>query len=102
MSAHADKTLHKKIYNINDTDTFPPYPFFKNVIFAINSWRNFSGISCMNSSTKFVRIHANSYDLFARKIGYVMNGLYCIGNHYLPSRIQYAVLEIQLFEPNKF
>ena len=34
MSAHADKTLHRKIYNINDTDTFPPYPFFKNVIFA--------------------------------------------------------------------
>ena len=23
MSAHADKTLHRKIYNINDTDTFP-------------------------------------------------------------------------------
>ena len=34
MSAHVDKTLHKKIYNINDTDTFPPYPFFKNVMFT--------------------------------------------------------------------
>ena len=35
MSAHADNTLHRKIYNINDTDTFfLIYPFFKNVIFA--------------------------------------------------------------------
>ena len=34
MSAHADKTLHRKIYNINDTDNFSPYPFFKNVIFT--------------------------------------------------------------------
>ena len=34
MSAHADKTLHRKIYNINDTDTSSPYPFFKNVIFV--------------------------------------------------------------------
>ena len=34
MSAHADKTLHWKISgNINDTDTFFPYPFLKNVIF---------------------------------------------------------------------
>ena len=34
MSAHSDKTLHRKIYNINDTDTFSPYPFFENVIFT--------------------------------------------------------------------
>ena len=37
MSAHGDKTLHRKICNINDTDTPPPpppYPLFKNVIFA--------------------------------------------------------------------
>ena len=29
-------------------------------------------------STKFVRIRTNSYEIFARKIGYVTNGLYCI------------------------
>ena len=34
MSAHADNTLHRKIYNINDANTFPLYLFFKNVIFV--------------------------------------------------------------------
>ena len=29
MSAYADETLHKMIYNINDTDAFSLYPFFK-------------------------------------------------------------------------
>ena len=40
-------------------------------------WTNFSRISCTNLSAKFVRIRANSYEFFARKIGYVTNGLYC-------------------------
>ena len=40
-----------------------------------NSWTNFSRISCTNLSAKFVRIRMI---FFARKIGYVTNGLYCI------------------------
>ena len=33
MSAHADKTLHRKIYNIDVTNAFPPIFFLKNVMF---------------------------------------------------------------------
>ena len=36
----------------------------------MDSWTNFLRISCMNLSTK--------YEIFAQKIGYVTNGLYCI------------------------
>ena len=32
----------------------------------------------MDLSTKFIQICANLYEFFARKIGYNMNGLYCI------------------------
>ena len=32
----------------------------------------------MNLNTKFIRIRTNSREFFARKIGYVTNGLYCI------------------------
>ena len=62
MSAHADKTLHRKIYNINDTDAFSPYPFFKNVILAHEFICEFVKEFLANLSTKFVRIRANSYD----------------------------------------
>ena len=41
-------------------------------------WTNFSRPLCTNLSTKFARIRTNSYEFFARKIGYVTNGLYCI------------------------
>ena len=34
MSAHADKTLDMKIYNITDTNGFFPISFFKNLIFV--------------------------------------------------------------------
>ena len=72
MFAHADKTLHWKISsNINDTDTFlPPYLFLKNVMFR----HEFVDEFFMN----FVReIRTNSCEFFARKIGYVTNGLHC-------------------------
>ena len=42
-----------------------------------NLWTNFSRTSWTNLSTKFVRIRMNSYEFFARKIGYVTNGLDC-------------------------
>ena len=71
MSAHADKTLHKKIYNINDTDTFSPHPFFKNVIFTHKSVKEF-----FMHEFKY-EIRTNWYDFFARKIGYVTNGQCC-------------------------
>ena len=71
MSAHADKTLHWKISgNINDTDTFPHIFSLETYSSGMNLWTNFSRISFMNLST-------NSYEFFARKIGYVTNGLYC-------------------------
>ena len=84
MSSHADKTLHRKIYNINDTDTFSPYPFFKNVIFAhefVHEFmrefvRDFSRISCTNLSLKILRIQIRL--IVFTKIGYVTNGLYCM------------------------
>ena len=72
MSAHAGETLHWKISgNVNDTDTFPPYPFLKNVIFRhefvhefmrefacefVDKFRIRGQISCTNLSTKFVWI----------------------------------------------
>ena len=70
MSAHADKTLHWKISgNINDTDTSP-----HTRIFSLESYS--SGInSCMNSRTNSWTNFSNSYEFFARKIGYVTNGL---------------------------
>ena len=78
MSAHADKTLHWKISgNINDTDTFPHIFSLETYSSDINSWTNFSRISCTNLSTKFIRLRTNSDEFFARKIGYVTNGLYC-------------------------
>ena len=82
MSAHVDKTSHRKIYDINDTGTFPPYPFFKNVIFAhklVHEFmcefaREFVKDFFMNFVHKFkYKIQTNS-----RKVGYVTNGLYCI------------------------
>ena len=54
-----------------------------------NSWTIFSRISCANLSTKFARIRANSYEFFARKIGYVTNGLYCIIEKLLVSAIDF-------------
>ena len=41
MSAHADKTLHSKIFYVKNTDTFPPCPFLKNVIFSHESVHEF-------------------------------------------------------------
>ena len=85
MSAHADKTLHRKIYNINDTDTFPPYSFFKNVIFAYEFvyelMCEFAREFVKEFFTNFVHefkyeIRTNSYEFFARKNGYVTNGLF--------------------------
>ena len=74
MSAHADKTLHRKIYNINDTDIFSSYPFFKNIIFAYEFVKKFF----MNFVHEFkYEIRTNSCEFFALKIGYVTNGLYC-------------------------
>ena len=85
MSAHVDKTLHRKIYNINDADTFSSYPFFTNVIFVhefmhkfmkeffTNFMYEFKYEICTNSR-EFIQIHMS---FFALKIGYVMNGLYC-------------------------
>ena len=46
----------------------------------MNLCTNFSWILCMNLSRKFVRIRMNLYEFiwfFARKFGYVTNGLYC-------------------------
>ena len=79
MSVHADKTLQRKIYNINDTDTFSTYPFFKNVIFAHEFVHKFVKEFSMNFVHEFKdEIHTNSYDFFEQKIGYVTNGLYCM------------------------
>ena len=66
MSAHADKTLRRKIYNINNADTFPPYPFFKNVIFVhefvkeflINFVHKFK-YGIRRNLCEFVRIYMN-------------------------------------------
>ena len=62
-----------------------PYPFFKNVIFAHESLhefmckfaREFVKEFFMNFVHEFeYEIRTNSYELFARKIGYVTNDLY--------------------------
>ena len=103
MSAYADQTLHRKIYNINDTDLFFLYLFFKNVAFA----HSFLGYEFMcefekeffkNFVHKFMyKIHMNLCKficIFARKICYVTNGLYwtfwCIS-------CQYATTDKTLF-----
>ena len=66
MSAHGDKTLHRKIYNINDTDTFPPYPFIKNVTFGHEFVKEF--FTDFGNEFKY-EIRTNSYECFARIIG---------------------------------
>ena len=59
MSARADKTLHWKISgNINDTDTFSPYPFLKNVIFRHEFVHKFK-YEIRKNSSKFVQIRMN-------------------------------------------
>ena len=79
MSAHADKTLHWKISgNINDTDSFSPYLFLKNVIFRHEFVHELVDEFFTNFVHEFkYEIRSNSYELFARKIGYVTNGLHC-------------------------
>ena len=77
MFAHAGKTLHWKISgNINDTDTFFPYPFLKNVIFRHEFVHKFVDKFFMNfvHELKYeIRTNScNSYEFFSRKIGYVM------------------------------
>ena len=69
MSAHADKTLHREIYNISDTDTFPQEE---------GIFHEFRARIQVRNLYKFARIRTNSYEFFARKIGYVTNGLYCM------------------------
>ena len=73
MSAHADKT-------------FSPYPFLKNVIlrheFVHEFMREFARKFVDEFFTNFVHefkyeIRTNLYEFFARKIGYVTNGLQC-------------------------
>ena len=58
-----------------------PYPFFKNVIFAHKFMCEFVCEFVKEVFMNFVNefkyeIRTNSYEFFARKIGYVMNGLY--------------------------
>ena len=69
MFAHADKTLHRKIYSINDIDTFSLYPFFKIVYSLMNPCTNssfvyefvkdFSRTSYTNlcMKRKFIQVH---------------------------------------------
>ena len=77
---NADKTLHWKLSgNINDTDTFPHIFSLKNVIFRHEFMREFAHEFVDEFFTNFVyEIRTKSYEIFARKIGYVTNGLYCI------------------------
>ena len=76
MSAHADKTPYWNILgNINDTDT-SPYLFLKNVIFRHEYEFVHEFFANFVHEFKY-EIRTNSYGFFARKIGYVTNGLYC-------------------------
>ena len=52
-----------------------PYPFCKYVIFVHEFVKEF--FTNVVHECKY-EIHTNSYEFFAQKIGYVMNGLYCI------------------------
>ena len=61
---YADKTLHRKIYNINDTDTFPSYPFFKNVIFVHEFMHELMCEFVKEFFTNFV--HKFKYEICAR------------------------------------
>ena len=65
MSSHADKNLHRKIYNINDTDTFPPYHFFKNVIFAHEFMHKFMCESASEFMKEFFTnfVHESEYEI---------------------------------------
>ena len=79
MSAHTDKTLHKKVYNINDTDAFSLYPSLKMNTRASNS--------CVNSfflydfMYEFMYEIGKSYEfvpIFLHEKSVMLRMVYCI------------------------